>query len=453
MSQLDSKLSFLLWLLFVGGGLALALVIGRLDPHYVPDSRSYLEYPFGSLEKICRASRLPAYPLWLLLFRQTVGIAVVPAAQVIVHATASWLLFRELGKWGMAVAPRLAAAIAVGIGCTAMDHIHTISTDAMAASLGVITATAVLRWARLDGGELSWLPIVIAAVTTIFLRPAYLFLIPWILVAGAMLRRSQDTDWRSAWRSSFGVSLLTALPILAWMTMRLIVVGDFGILPFGHQNLAGILIQLVNDEELTEVGGEHGAAIVEAKNEFDEEVGFAAGEAGATMTIDARWDDMTWRIVVPSANRLVGGDIVASHQAMARLNRAIIRRFPLRYVTWLLKAARRGAWGIAADMVMHPVFLAVIGVMVLLLLRQVVIGRAATVTIGDTVGFRAFTIVTFTYLIAKLGFVILTSPPIGRFSDAAAIFLPAWLAAVCSCWLGSKDAGRQNPDTAANRMT
>ena len=119
--------------MFVVAGLALAFASGRLDPHFVDDSPSYVNYKFESLEAVCRAQRMPGYPLWLLVFTKTIGIAFVPAAQVVVHATASWLLFRELGQWGLSDLARLAAAIAVGIGCTAMDHVGTVSTDAVGA--------------------------------------------------------------------------------------------------------------------------------------------------------------------------------------------------------------------------------------------------------------------------------------------------------------------------------
>lgn len=431
MSRLDSKSSFLLWLMFVGAGLVLAYAAGRLDPHYVDDSDSYLNYEFESLEGLCRLTRMPGYPLWLLVLTNTVGIALVPAAQVIVHATAVWLLYRELGLWGISDRARMAVAIAIGVGCTAMDHIGTVSTDAICASLGVMTATALLRWARLDeAGWRGWLPVVLAAVAAIFVRPAYLFLIPWVLVSGAMLRHLRGVNWMSAFRCGFTVSLVALLPVLAWMTLRLVMVGDFGLLPFGHQNLSGIVVQLVSDEELKEVGGELGAAIVESKNRYDREIGLAEGDIGATMTIDARWDVMTWVIVTRTSRELADGDVVAAHRATAQLNKAIISHYPQRYVLWLMKAARRGAWAIAADIVMHPLFLTVIGLTVLWLLWTAIRGEPVTFMIDNSVGLRALTIITFTYLIAKVGFVILTSPPIGRFSDAAAIFLPAWLAAV-----------------------
>ncbi|MFG0290016.1 MAG: hypothetical protein ACF8CQ_17680, partial [Rhodopirellula sp. JB044] len=42
-------------------------------------------------------------------------------------------------------------------------------------------------------------------------------------------------------------------------------------------------------------------------------------------------------------------------------------------------------------------------------------------------GYRALVLLAFTYAAFKLGFVALTSPPIGRFSDAAFVFIPGVL--------------------------
>jgi uncharacterized membrane protein (Fun14 family) len=429
LSDSSSKSSLVAWLLFVGGGLLAALLTGRLTAQMVPDSVSYLEYSFGSLEAICRSIRTPGYPLWLLPFQKTIGIDFVPVGQVIVHATAVWWLFAELRSWDLPLAQRLVAAIAIGVGCTASDLIRVISTDALAASLGVVTVTAVLRWARLDDRPGTLLPIVLTGAAAIFVRPAYLFLIPWLLIAGAMLRRVKGASWRLAVGSSVKVTLLLALPVVGWMTLRLAVVHDFGIVPFGHQNLAGVLVQLVSDEELKQLDCELGAAVGEEIHRFDADVGFAPGAAGATMTIDARWDDMTYHVAVAAAKKTYGDDPVIYHRGIARLNREIVNRYPHRYAIWLVKAVRRGAWAIAADIVMHPVFLAAIGIAMLCVLRWA-IGGCGAITLEQTDALRALTIAAWTYLIAKVGFVILTSPPIGRFSDAAAIFIPAWAAVI-----------------------
>ncbi|MGB7346284.1 MAG: hypothetical protein WBD20_18850 [Pirellulaceae bacterium] len=457
--KIDPPKGWLGWLLFVAIGLLLAHLTGRLSPHFVNDSVSYLKYDFGSADSIARAIRTPGYPFWLWLFKSAIGIDIVPAAQVIVHATAAFCLFRELTHWGLSRANALLVGVSVGIGCTAADNISTIAADALAASIGVFVIARLLCWAR-QGSSWQNITLIVASVTAaIQVRPAYLFLIPWVFLAGTILRAMTGPNQRplgETLRSASFVASLCVIPLLGWMTFRHVAVSDFGVLPFGHQNLAAILVQLLDDEELQSLpkdstAGKLGQAIVETKNRYDREFGFEPGEFGATMTIDSRWDEMTYFVVVPAAVEIAGDDTISYHHAIADLNKAIVTNYPLRYLKWLAKSARRGAWSIAANIVMHPVFLAGIALASALMLYRAVYGNFASVALADSVAFRALTIVTFSYLIAKLGFVILTTPAIGRFSDAAAILLPGWIGAFYLRWWFS--TGKDLSDSIATKPT
>ena len=430
------------WCLFVATGLLLAWVSGRLTPHFVSDSFSYQHYDFGSLESMARQPRMPGYPLWLAIINAAFGITFVPAAQVIVHATAAWLLVTELQSWGLCTIASLVVGITVGVGCTATDNLSTISSDALAASLGVIAVVCVLSWARI-GPSKATITLTIAATTAaIFVRPAYLFLGPWLIVAGTLLGSMSGRYQKpvlTVFKSALLMAVLSSFPVLAWMSFRLVAVNDFGVLPFGHQNLAGVLVQLLSDDELQSlesgaVAGKMGRKVVELKNQYEAETGFEPGEFGATMTIDNRWDEMTYFVVVPASVQIAGEDTVAGNRAIAIMNKSIVKSYPLRYVKWLLKSARRGAWAIAADIVMHPIFLVAILGMIGLVIYRSFRGSFRCDIENDQLALRALTIVTFTYLFCKLGFVILTSPAIGRFSDAAAILLPGWIGAVFVTW-------------------
>ena len=384
------------------------------------------------------------------------------------------MLVVELQRWGMSRVASIVVGITVGVGCTATDNIHTVSSDALAASLGVAAIVCVLRWAR-RGSSIETIAWTIAATTAaIFVRPAYLFLIPWLIVAATLLGfmtsqpktlgegsgQNQQTVFQGV-KSAVLMALLASIPVVAWMSFRLVAVNDFGVLPFGHQNLAGILVQLLSDDELKSldgesmagesVAGEMGRKVVEIKNQYEAEVGFEPGEPRATMTIDNRWDEMSYFVVVPAAFQIAGQDTVASHRAIATMNKSIVRSYPLRYAKWLLKSARRGAWATAADIVMHPLFLAsIIGMIGLILYRSCRGGLSIEIETDD-VALRALTIVTFTYLFCKLGFVILTSPAIGRFSDAAAILVPGWIGAVfVSWWTGSSGSTDTKHSTTAS---
>jgi hypothetical protein len=364
------------------------------------------------------------------------GLAWVPLMQVIVHATATWWFWYELRRWGMAGSQAFAAAFAVGIGCTAMDQINVIATDALAASFGVMTVIATMRWARLGGSATGLLLPALLAVMAIAIRPAYLFLPLWLLVGGACLHRCMGMRWNSAIGAAAAAAALTVIPIVGWSTVRYATVADFAVAPFGHQNLGGVLVQLVSEDELNGLG-KLGQAVAKRKHDYIRSLGKAANDdPNATMTIDARWDAMTYQVVMPAADEVAGEGVIQSHRAIRAMNRSIVRNWPWRYANWIAKAVRRGAWSIAADIVMHPIFLLMIGLALVLILERAINGEPSLPATIPSRGLNALTIVGITYLFLKLGFVSLTSPPIGRFGDAAAIFLPALAAAGFVRWYG-----------------
>lgn len=437
------------WAAWVGAGLLVAWASGRLGTEVVPDSPSYLDYSFGSADAVARSIRTPGYPVWLWLIRSTLGLAFVPAAQVVLHASAVFWMCRELRRWEMAPIGVLAVGLSVAIGCTPTDHINTVASDAPTASIGVMLVAALMRWVWITRGPNAGgqrgarksrrtgagvIPVVLLAIVAIMFRPAYLFVIPWLIVAAGLLSRMCGAAWLPAIRAGFLAMIPVLVFLLGWMSFRYWAVGDFGILPFGHQNLAGVLVQLVSDDELRELDDDSipiAGEIADKRRALMERGDvFADGKPGATMTIELRWHEMTYLVVVPASEQVIGSDPIAQHDAIANLNREIVLRYPLRYAVWLAKAVRRGAWGIAANIVMHPVFLLGIVIGWAVVCYRAIRPRRHRWTVSNPPVMRALTVITATYLIAKLGFVVFSSPAIGRFADAAAIFLPGWLAAV-----------------------
>lgn len=438
--------------------LGLHACTGRLHLVLVPDSPSYLDYPFDSLPAALRSQRPPGYPVVVRLVDATLGRAALPLVHLLIHAIACGWLVVELARWGTPPVARWAAGLAVALACTSMDHNATLATDALSASVGVLTATALLRWARRRGQVRDVLPVSLLALVAISLRPAYLFLVPWVAIAGTQLlvvaRRLPAADATDPWPERLstvpGMSLAAgwgaigiALPLVAWIALRGWVVGDPALLPFGHQSLVGLTIQWVSDEELLDTPApirELASEILAQRERYLAAGGrFAEGASGATMTIESRWDDYVWHVVVPAADRLHPGDPIVAHHAIRDLNRNLVQRFPGRYLRWLLLATRRAAWGITADLVMHPPFLlAILGVIGWQGYR--ILAGIAPPTPRVDVGLDALFLVATSYAALKVTLVIATSPPLGRFADAAAIFLPAWLAAVAAdrIWRGRR---------------
>ncbi|MEM6474481.1 MAG: hypothetical protein AAF802_33420, partial [Planctomycetota bacterium] len=292
------RISLVRFIVLLLVALACAKLLGRLTVHYVNDSASYLDYPFDSLSDALVSIRTPGYPLFLKCVEWTCGIAFLPLVQIIIHATAAWLLGNELFKRTDRVFVAGAASLAVVLGCTFTDHVHTVSTDVIGLSAAVFCLTYLLRSSRI-GGVSNLICTALFATIAIFLRPAYLFLIPWVLIVGWLIVGIDNPT--SELRRRFScvlVSVSVALIVVTWMFVRSFVVIDFAVLPFGHQNLSGITVQLVSPDEMRRlfedddqsrqsrladgVARQLGSGVYETRE----------GRGLATLTIESQWDEI-----------------------------------------------------------------------------------------------------------------------------------------------------------------
>ncbi len=432
-----SRTAYLIWLGLFVLMTGIAAATGRLEPHWVDDTSSYLGYPTDSIDAALRSTRMPGYPLLLKAVLATLGVAAIPWIQIAIHAASAAWLASELRRWGTSSIAAISAALAVALGCTFMDHISTLATNAPAASIGVMAAVAVMRWVRLDQSRRSAILVALLCTLAITLRPAYLAMIPWTLLIGVCCRYSPAIRSGATIGSKSGLNWLVApvvitMLLLAWITLRGVMVDDFGVLPFGHQNLAGITIQLVTEDELLALDGEAGKLGAAAIHIRDQRIAggldWVDGDPAATMTMEGRWNDWIYQAVTPAASTLHGHDSITNHNAIAAMNKEILSRYPMRYVRWLALAARRAVWASVSDVVMHPLFLTGIGLAVILETRRVLMGVRTEPGVSDH-GLAILFVIAITYFVVQIGFVILTSPPLGRFADAVAILIPAWIAA------------------------
>lgn len=427
-------------------GVALAAATGRLSHHTVNDTPSYVEYPLGSLTEALLSIRTPGYPIFLAAVTATVGLQIVPLIQVLLHASVCWFFGEELMRRGMPRHPAIVAAFCVLVGCTAADHINTVSTDAPAASLGVLTATFLMRACR-TASKMDVIACAVIAIVTIFVRPAYLFLIPWIGLAGWLLVRCQSGCSQPVLmapvRKTIGlkIAVIVGVVVCGWMSLRFLVVSEFGIAPFGHQNLSALLVQTVPPETLRALPGETGELGEMIADKLQQDGFQLPDENGGgipTLTIESQWGQINYGVVWPLARDAyadqdalaIVAPEVSVHRRIGMLNQAILSASPSGYVRWVLLAIRRAIWGTAANIAMHPIFL----LMIIVGLGWILVRASQGAKLGPISppeGWSAFAILAITYAVMGIGFVILSSPPIGRFADASAIFLPGLLASLC----------------------
>ncbi|WP_404305127.1 hypothetical protein [Neorhodopirellula lusitana] len=428
------------------GLLLMCAATGKIHPHLVSDTTSYLEYSFASAEDLCTQIRTPGYPAILrvgssLFGDNERGLQAIVILQIGLHAIAVCLWYPELIQWGMTKRTAAIACIAFAVTNTFWDHVNTIATDAPAMSLSVIMVALVANtWRVGNRGNSRGRTCLIGGLTAcvIAIRPAYLFLIPWLFLA--MLVRPAESalvPQKKRFRDAIRIALIPVCVVLGWCAFRGSVVGEFGPLPFGHQNMAAVTTQLLDADELAALpgsSGELGYAIAQSRRDL---YGIE-NRADATMTIDSRWDDMTYRVVIPAAEKTIPSGIVNQHQALTKLDRDIVLTYPLRYIKWCVLGFRRGVWGSFANIAMHPIYFpCLIGFAAWVIYRATQHSGPQTM---DWSPLKPIVLIMISYAVMKIGFVTLTSPPVGRFSDAGMVFVPMGIAAFVMTLAGTQTA-------------
>ncbi|MEM6364335.1 MAG: hypothetical protein AAF745_07910 [Planctomycetota bacterium] len=442
--------------------LGASLLRNRLTPNEVPDTPSYRGYSFGSAVAVAEASRTPGYPVFLRvcdsLFGRDAGLQWVVLAHIALHAWAATMLVEELLGSGLSSVISGIAGGLILIANTFWDHGNTIATDAPALSLVVILGVLVLRLWRTTPDIKQGLIIGGLVTVLIFVRPAYLFVLPWLFLmlvfppTGSSLR-STHAGSSSVLRQRCVVGLPIFVPpvmvLLGWCSFRAATVNDFGLLPFGHQNLAAVTTQLLDEEELVSLpgkAGELGQIIAKLRSDtnpkaFDasardpldlRQSSDARTRAPNYMTIENRWDAMTYYVIVPAASQLAETP-TQQHRLLANLDRAIVFDYPLRYVRWVMLAFRRGIWGGVADIVMHPIHLTILVAGAMSFYAASVGWLRIHVTHQPwSLCVRSLIVIAISFATLKILFVSLSSPPIGRFADAAMVWFPIAAASLLS---------------------
>ena len=427
--------------------LAIGWVCGASQgPHRVPDTASYLNYP-GMFELAQSESiRTPGYPIVVKLFELTCGIQWIGWFQFLFHGLVCFCFYVELINWRLGRLATSAATFALLVAGTVVDHGNTISTDSLAASSSVLCMVMLLRLQRRGLYRATILWVVATATVAIAIRPAYLFLIPWLAIVTFAISLRLQQRLSASLRLSMVVSLAAALPAIGWIVYRLIVIGHFGIAPFGQANLAAVLTQLVTPEERAALVDDD-EQLRRLSNTIDEYTQSYPGRTFdfgnlTTTQINRQWDDMTYQVIVPAV-REVADDTAAARDRMAgRLNVAVIRNYPQRYMRWLLLAVRQAAATIATDILLHPIYLLATLMFVSHLFWRSIVSvqtGAPHVKAAGRLGVDVLWICAVSYCGTKIMLVIMTSPPIGRFVDAAAILIiPATVAALLTGYYSNR---------------
>ena len=445
--------SFLRWVRhpsfwLVAQGIALAIFLtaaSQLHPHGTPDTSSYQRFPLDSLHAALEHSRTFGYPIFLRLAGSLADhSAAVPGCQLAIHFGAIWVFY--LGVCRLLDSRWLAFAVASPLlySNILFGYVNNLIADSLASSISVATVGGLL-W-LVSGRCSSWLWLVLSAAcfATYQVRPAYLFLVFLLPILGSGLywMRARELPHGGIEIHWLGSKLAACglVPLLAYCAVRWWLVGHFALVSFGGNNFVGTVGVFLNQDMVSELPPDlqrlAETAIETRKKAVARHPEYSDEPTLQYMEIENRFDFNTWVVFVPSAQRLYGNDQPRINAELRRLAVAIIVARPGYYLAWLGKAAWRGICVALLDLAQNPIYLG--GLVGLLALHGCVVVR----TVGGPpetrledraepsalrFPFNAILLVALVFAGMKLLLIIITTPPLGRFMDAGAVFFPALL--------------------------
>ncbi len=442
--RLSSSLVILFVQIFVVGIWLSAT--GRFAPVIVNDTIGYSNFPFHSMEAALDHIRTPGYPIFLQLNRLFAeGFNSVPLAHYVVYLVATLIFF--IGVWKVTASRVIACASASTLLYSRVLHgyVDTIAADTVAAAAGIAVCGLAL-WRITETKR--WLTgcLVVATAIGWFIRPSYLFLISLVPMLTWLIHSAVPTTGnRSTWRNVLLALCITAGPVLAYSSLRYCVVGRFGIVSFGGYNQVGIAGQFLRQDDLNQLSPDL-RPTAETVLQYRASGELPPGQYDNLpqmnyMRLEDRYDITIWHEFSPAAEDHVGHDARAVNTLLRRLGTELIYLHPREYVVWLAKAVRQAAKKVLWDAADNPVNLALLFMALVRVCRPgFLVKRRCNCESVIQISPQVLLLLALTYLVFSLAVVIPICPPLGRFTDAAAVMLTSPLAAwLCGNWWPDMD--------------
>ena len=458
----NHKLPFAAMLIAIAFSGTLLAATGRWIAVTEPDSASYIDFDWSSLERIFSGIRTPLYPAFVQLAESTLGLSAIPFLHYgmmmlavlsfyvgltaigfrpwAAAASAAPLCFsRGLWDFGARIGSD-ALGIAMGIGCVSFflmaistyspRHASTQSPtqSLLKASFSTRTNIAIVGWVGLG----CW------TLASILVRPAYLFLIPlWPCLAITTLPFLWNRTWKEAVHTALKLSLVSVLPLLAYCTFRWTVVHEFGLVSFAGYNLIGITGQYVEPsdvEHLPQKSRELAQRLIEVR----ERAGFSPSAYDYRSMVDL-YNKTAWETAAPASESIYGSDTKQANQALQSLAISSLCLHPMEYIFWL----RSNGWSMLQQLVRGAVMdvgsrislclLAIWGG--ILAIQRVFKPKPRSGIEHQPPNANSFRIVSFElgtlvwisllFAAAKGLLVVLVEPALGRYVVAVGCFFPA----------------------------
>jgi hypothetical protein len=436
--QVDRPRRLVLWLHAQTVGLLLLYVLGhrRFQLQTGKDSVDYTD--MLSLSPFSRAAlssrRTIGYPLFLKIVKVfSPDLSLLPLAQLAVHIATVYAFYRAVKSLRVDATGRVAVVLASCLIWADIVIAHPMFPFLMADSLGcdlaVLTVSCVLLTLGIARPLLTWPALTLALFFSYQVRPGYLCLLIAVPVLGFCVMHARGL-WgepvRHRWRWVGAWAAAGLAPFLLFSTIRLAVVGDFGLVSFGGTNVISIAGQLLTEAmvpELPEDLRPLASGLIETRQQQKCEHGEpwrspAQGRHRIYLLPLAEQYICTCNAAQIVGERLYAGN-VHMDAAFARLSAAVLKKTPLQYLDFYVKAFR---WAVAQALT--GLFMVVGGLFVV---GYVAIRIRRRNPAFDDATIRALDLslaIALPFFLVKMALVNSVEVPIDRYVDAAAVFLP-----------------------------
>jgi hypothetical protein len=325
-----------------------------------------------------------------------------------------------------------------------LRYVQALAPDCLAASCAIAAVGSLLLVVARPRRVRYWILLTVTVLGTYQLRPAYLFVPVLVPVLGGGLYWLRAEVPRRIVRSAallLALGAVCLVPLLAFSLLRFWVVGQFGPVAFGGISVAGVVSSFVTLKDVDRMPAAvqplAGAIGILRQARAAVSPDFPAQPTSSYMVIEGQFDAAAWEVCVPAAREHCGAGWPEINRSLLEYSAAVIRCRPGAYANWLAKAFVRGWYMIVSELIMNPIYLTVMLLLCAVQAVMVVQLKRSPTPVMRSLPDRSFwefntlALVALSFALAKVLFVILTTPPLGRFTDAAGMLLPLVLVQVC----------------------
>ncbi len=370
--QMTSKKYAIAGFILLAGVAILELAVtGGFDVQRMSDSywyQSVAEAPFVLSQRLSSIEP-PLYPLFLRGLRGVTGsYAVVPPVQFVAFAAAALALLISAQAAGLRALESFVVAAPL-IGSTLLGQYGSmILSETLAASFAISCVALSLLAARRGTSMLLAGTLGATSLLACLTRPSFLFLPLMVPLTIAFVSPCfRQINGRSQLVREFVLNASgSLLPFAVYACLRLVVVGEFGIVSSGGLNITGIALSpamlTASDTSQIQPGDRRrlaAAIVIRREALFRSDTvntppyAYDVARFRREPMVDAvmrSYDATIWKVAVPAAGIIQGQEttdlhktnFVSLNESLLGLSREMIRLKPGTYIRWVGMAGRRG---------------------------------------------------------------------------------------------------------------